>query len=235
MFASQLVRAALTVALLCSPNAFAGDKKTADKKAVNQITEVNAGNENLNLFAKIILDRDEIRQALGADLPEGVMIVKVEIRPMGDETLRVDIDDFTLLSHKDGQRSGPFTPGQLAGSSAMKIKTTATGRGVQTMSNGPVWGGIPGTSGRPRQMPGDGGGIGNARETAKETKVEQAEDSKKENPLLAILAEKMLPERETKDPVSGLLYFPLEGKQKTKDLSLIYKGAGGRLVMTFAK
>jgi hypothetical protein len=43
----------------------------------------------------------------------------------------------------------------------------------------------------------------------------------------------MLRDSETKDPVEGLLYFLLEGKNKPKDLGLIYKGAAGRLAMDF--
>ena len=54
-----------------------------------------------------------------------------------------------------------------------------------------------------------------------------------ESPLQKILAAKMLPDKETKEPVEGLLYFLLEGKNKVKDLGLIYKGPAGRLAMDF--
>ena len=53
------------------------------------------------------------------------------------------------------------------------------------------------------------------------------------NPLQRILEAKMLPDKETKEPVEGLLYFLLEGKNKVKDLGLIYKGPAGRLAMDF--
>jgi hypothetical protein len=53
------------------------------------------------------------------------------------------------------------------------------------------------------------------------------------NSLLAALTSKGLPERETKAPVEGLLYFAVEGKVKLKDLSLIYKSPFGRLEMEF--
>ena len=43
----------------------------------------------------------------------------------------------------------------------------------------------------------------------------------------------MLPDKETKEPVEGLLYFLLEGKNKAKDLGLLYKGPAGRLAMDF--
>ena len=43
----------------------------------------------------------------------------------------------------------------------------------------------------------------------------------------------MLHDVETKEPVEGLLYFLLDGKNKVKDLGLIYKGPAGRLAMDF--
>ena len=43
-----------------------------------------------------------------------------------------------------------------------------------------------------------------------------------------------LPDKETKEPVEGLLYFPIDGKIKPKDLAVIYKGPAGKLVMEFA-
>ena len=53
------------------------------------------------------------------------------------------------------------------------------------------------------------------------------------SPLQKILESKMLQDVETKEPVEGLLYFLLDGKNKVKDLGLIYKGPAGRLAMDF--
>ena len=53
------------------------------------------------------------------------------------------------------------------------------------------------------------------------------------SPLQKILESKMLRDVETKEPVEGLLYFLLDGKNKVKDLGLIYKGPAGRLAMDF--
>ena len=47
------------------------------------------------------------------------------------------------------------------------------------------------------------------------------------------LKAKGLADSETNKPVEGLLYFAIEGKNKPKDLSLLYKGAAGRLVIDF--
>jgi hypothetical protein len=53
------------------------------------------------------------------------------------------------------------------------------------------------------------------------------------SPLQKILESKMLHDAETKEPVEGLLYFLLDGKNKSKDLGLLYKGPAGHLAMDF--
>lgn len=206
---------------------FAADKKS---KPVGE-----AGNDNVDIYATPLLEKDQIKNAIGAELPAGIIVVQVRIVPKGEETLSVAKDDFQIISHKDGQRSGPFVPSQIAGSATLVVSTTSQGGGMGSQSNGPIWGGLPGTLGRPRQGPGNGGGIGNATTSETETSAKQGTDAKqKDNPLLAILDQKMLQDKETKEAVSGYLYFPLEGKQKLKDLELIYKGPAGRLIVPFS-
>ena len=55
----------------------------------------------------------------------------------------------------------------------------------------------------------------------------------KESPILGVLNEKVLAEKETDQPVSGLLFFPMEPKQKIKDLQLTYAGPGSKLMLRF--
>ena len=50
---------------------------------------------------------------------------------------------------------------------------------------------------------------------------------------MALLEEKILPDKEIKTSIEGLLYFLMDGKTKFKDITLIYKGPAGRLVMDF--
>jgi hypothetical protein len=104
------------------------------------------------------------------------------------------------------------------------------------MSNpgGPMWGGLPGTGGRPQRGPGNGGGVGNASgETSNESKVETTTD-KNSNPVLEALKANILPQKEVTDPITGLLYFQIEGKKiKPKSLELHYKTPSGRLAMRF--
>ena len=50
---------------------------------------------------------------------------------------------------------------------------------------------------------------------------------------MADLTEKVLPYKDTKTPVEGLLFFSISGKLKPKDVAVYYKGAAGKLVMEF--
>jgi hypothetical protein len=207
----------------------------SDKKPIGE-----AGNDVVDIYATALIDRDAIRSALGAELPEGIIAVEVRVVPKGDAPLSISRDDFEIISHRDGQRSGPFVASQIAGSAKLVISSSTVGGGIYSGNpNGPVWGGIPGTIGRPRQLGNpDGGVAGSGTSAETETKATQADDAKdkdKNNPLIAALNQKMMPDKETKDPVSGLLYFPLEGKKiKLKDIELIYKGPAGRMIVSFA-
>lgn len=217
----------LLVLLLTTVALCAADKK---KTITNE-----AGNDNVDMTANPLITPEAIRAALGDDLPAGVVAVEMKIVPKGDFVMSVSVNDFVLLSHKDGQRSAAYVPSQIAGSATMVVKTQGVGGGgIGRQRTGPVWGGIPGTGGRPVQTDQGGGGIGNSGGSETKTSAEIKDDAKgKSNPLLKRLAEKMLPEKETNEPVSGLLYFPLEGKVKTKDLELIYQGPAGRLYVEF--
>lgn len=204
----------------------------ADKKLPLETTS----NELVEITASPLIDKDEIRHELGAELTPGIIVVRVRVRPLSDSPVKINRDDFVLLSDKDGQRSTPYAPSQIAGNSTLMVTQTGTrGSMASGQGNGPIWGGIPGTGGRPQRMPGNGGSAGNgpAVEGPLEAKVENAPKSDKENPLLAVLKEKVLPEKEVTSPVTGLLYFQIEGKVKPKDLELYYKTSGGKLGLRF--
>ena len=74
-----------------------------------------------------------------------------------------------------------------------------------------------------------GGGGGGEPKSGKAATMEQSE---KENPLKKVLQQKALPEGKLENPVSGLLYFPLE-RQKLKQLELIYGAKETRVAMRF--
>jgi hypothetical protein len=210
----------------------------AQNKKTQPIVTKEAGNETVDIYATPYLDKEHITKVLGAELPPGIVVFEVRVRPKGDYVVSVSRDDFQMLSHRDGQRSGPFVPSQIAGSATLVVSNSGRGGGLYSGNpNGPVWGGVPGTMGRPRQIgsPNSGAvGAGGGSETETTASV-QKDASKEGNPLLTILEEKMLPEKESNDPVAGLLYFPLDGKHKLKDLELVYKGPAGKLMIDFGK
>ena len=201
----------------------------------------SAGDEWVEMKADIYLELADVYDAVGTEVPKGIAVVKVSIKPRGNEKLRLKLDDFQLLSYKDGQKSGPYTPTQIAGNTTIQLKPGQKSTiGIGQVSNGPTWGGMGGS--RPRELPGNGGGAGNTGTVSagvEAGKVEEAKADdgkpKKDSPLLVALKEKQLKAGEIKDWESGFLYFPLEGKQKMKDLVLLYKSPAGRLVLAFGR
>jgi hypothetical protein len=185
----------------------------ADKKLPIE----QASNEMVSISATAMLDKDQIRQELGSELGDDMIVVRVVFRPVSDKPVRIDRDDFLLISDKDGQRSQPFAPSQIAGSTALVV-TPQTAKNSRS-NTGVSLGGF---------------GIGRSPGTAPpaDSKVE-TKKSDKEDPLLAVLTAKVLPEKETTEEVTGLLYFQLTGKLKPKDLELHYKGPSGRLALRF--
>lgn len=192
-----------------------------------------SANDNIEISATAYLDKSEVRKLLGSEL-DGICVVGLKVLIKGEQPVKLHPDDFLLRSYKDGQKSQPFAPSQIAGSAALVVSSgggggTFIGRG----SDGPIWGGTPGTGTRPERIGGDDTGIGNAGGTEVRASLDSGGRDTRQNPLLAALKQKMLPAGETAGPVSGLLYFPLEGKHKAKDLSLEYDGAAGRLRIQF--
>ena len=206
---------ALALTLL-AVTAFPGERKPLPGQA---------GNDDVELVASVIIGRDEIKDALGADLGEGYVVARMKVTPKTEMPLPVSLDDFTMICGKDGQRSVALAPGQIAGKGALVVKRAANQPGgFGTATNGPIWGGIG---------PVSGGGNHAGPDPGLDTKVESSK-GEKDNPLLGVLKAKCLPEKESADPVEGLLYFPIDGKVKPKDLRIVYTGKAGRLIIEFA-
>jgi len=110
-----------------------------------------------------------------------------------------------------------------------------TGGGTSAEPVGPTYGGGPygGPLGGPPIMGPGGIGVGGGSDASGEVAAKMNNGAKdKPNPMLEVLKQKILPEKETDAPVSGLLYFPME-KQKVKDLELIYTTPSGKLSVRF--
>lgn len=212
--------AACLVAGLAAMTALAEDKSLPNQ----------AGNSKVSLQGTVVTDRKEVAQLLGMDLGDGYVVVKIRVLPQTLEALRVGIDDFTLVSRKDGEKSGALSPSQIFGGTSLVVGPARQGsQGLGTRSPAPVGVGGIGGLGQP-----GGGGIGNTGSTDSGLAEARVVKSKAgDDPRMAPLEAKMLADRETKQPVEGLLYFTLERKVKPKDVGLIYAGPGGRLAMDF--
>jgi len=224
LFVSALVIAA------AAHLAVAGDRKPLPNQA---------GNDNIELSGTIVFNPIEVKQVIGGDPGPNILVVKLKAGPKNEQTLRIGPDDFELIYRKDGQKSEAMMPTQIAGKGALVIKAAPEDNGWAGQGNGHGWVGIGGIR--------TGGGNSDSSNSNKKTKSTPAADTKDadakdsdsadkagENPLVDSLQSKMLEDKETKDPIEGLLYFAIDGKKlKAKDFSLIYKGPGGRLVMDF--
>lgn len=189
----------------------------------------SAENEDATLTATV-LSEAEIKEKLGSDLGGFYVVVEASVSPRS-KPYSLRRDDFLLRTDRDGEKARPFSPTQIAGAAALVVSQVGGGGGVMADNNGPIWGGYPG-GGRPRRAGGDG--IGTSGESESRTKVVAGSKKRdKDNPLLAALSEKVLAEREIEGPAGGLLYFPMEPKQKLKDLELILTTPRGKLNLRF--
>ena len=209
----------LIVFFLVSLLAAAGDRKPLPGQA---------GNDDIELVASAVVDRADVTQAVGEELGTGYVVVRMKVTPKTEKPLRISPDDFTIVCRKDGQRSVALSPGQIAGTGALIVKAAPNQPGgAGTSTNGPIWGGV-GIGGMGTRRPANSADGG-------EPKMEDSAKSKdgKDSPLLAALKAKILPDKESLEPVEGLLYFPIDGKLKPSDLAVLYKGPAGRLTIEF--
>jgi len=203
----------------------------ARNKESNKPPEARGENESVVITATLYAKPEAVKEVLGSDLGGHYIVVAVEVTPRFGKQVAVNRDDFVLKTDKDGERSGPFAPSQIAGRGAMVVRQTGGAGGTGMHDNdGPIVGGYPGTIGPPRRIGGDG--VGDAGAPAGAEAKTRTGSHEKEDPILGVLKQKELPETKTDKPVSGLLYFPME-KQKVKDLELRYAVSDDKITMRF--
>lgn len=169
--------------------------------------------ESVEVTATAFSDKEAVKELLGADLDGYYTVLQVQIRSRFGKEIDVHRDDFLLRTDHDGDKSTPFVPSQIAGRGALVVSEKGYGGGGIGVD---VWGGGFGN-----------GGSGSEAQARLDTGAGQ-----KRSPLMKLLNDRMLPEGKTDKSLSGLLYFPL-GKQKPKDLELIYTAADGKIRVRF--
>jgi len=187
-----------------------------------------AANDKIIIKAILYADRASLRQEVGSDLGGYYTVVRVEITARTQDPLVISPDDFLLRSLRDGQRSGPLAPSQIAGRGTLVVSSKGGG-GLMAENPGPVWGGWPGP---PRRLGGESAVVGNASESTPQASAQDAPKGA-EDPLLATLKAKALPGGTHTGSTAGLLYFLLEGRHKPSQLELLYEGPAGKLGLRF--
>jgi hypothetical protein len=186
-----------------------------DQKAYNQISA-----DTVTLSGKLYMDPETVKQLVGNDLGGHYLVVQMTVTPKGEKPLNVQLSDFQMFCEGDGDRSQPQTPAEIAAADSMVLKRGQSGIGSLGEETGTSWSGV-----------GFGGRGGKKKQDDSETTTKMKKGTK-DDTLKASLTEKGLPEKETTQPVSGLLFFPME-KKKMKDLVLFYNTPNGKLRLYF--
>ncbi|MCX6597827.1 MAG: hypothetical protein NTV70_15820, partial [Acidobacteria bacterium] len=108
----------------------------ADKKP---ITPGRSANDNMQVEASALITKEDVSKAVSPDLPANIVVVEVTLTPRNGQTVKIDRDDFLLMSFSSGQRSQPFSPAQIAGSSTMVV-TSQSSRSVMGQQRQRPWG-----------------------------------------------------------------------------------------------
>jgi hypothetical protein len=179
-------------------------------------------NEDVILTVTIYTDGASVKEALGSDLAGHYVVAQVKVEPKYTKEIVIDRDDFLLRTDKDGDRSKPMAPNQVAGNGGL-VLTRTQGPGGDGAERSRGW-----SMGGPFGM---GGGAGRGADPGT-VKATMEEGSKEENPLKKMLDAKVLPEKKIEEPTTGFLFFPMEN-QKLKDLELQYGGRENKIRIRF--
>ena len=170
----------------------------SDKKVVGS---ARGENQDLTLEVTLYLDPASVKDLIGTELGGHFMLAAVKMEPKYGKQITIDRDDFLLRTDKDGEKAKPFAPTEIAGGATLVVpqRRVAGGEG-SPLYLGPA----PNENGPAVLKNGDSAG---------------------DRTLEKVLTERVLAEKKTDQPASGLLYFSME-KQKLKDLELIYGARG---------
>jgi hypothetical protein len=192
--------------------------------AAKKITGSGRGeNQDLILNVTVYADTESVKEVVGDDMGGHYVVAQVSVQPKYGKEIAIDRDDFILRTDKNGERTRPMAPNQIAGRSALVITGMQEGVGQGSEpKHGWSMGGI-----------GMGGGGASTGAPPDPSKVKATmEQNEQDNPLKAVLDKKQLPDGKLEKPISGLLYFALEG-QKLKDLELLYGAKETRIAIRF--
>jgi len=178
-----------------------------DKKEKRIVGTAMGENQDLILHVTLYLDPASVNEAVGADLGGHMFVADVKIEPKYGKDIVIDRDDFVLRTDKNGEKTTALAPSEIAGGPALVVPHQRIGGNEGSI----LYGGVAPQVNGPAVL----------------------KDGKPGGTLEKALEAKVLPEGKTDQPVSGLLYFPMD-KQKLKDLELDYGPPGdNRITLRF--
>lgn len=186
--------------------------------------------------ARLVRERAEIQGVAGDSLEGEVVLVELRVRPLYGSRLEFRRDDFLLRARNNNDTSPARSPERIAGSAVLDLsakRTSSSGSVFADNTNAPVWGGVPGTGGRPRRLglPPNAAGGGSAGEQTQSVKQRRQSG----NPVLDRLLGAELPLVAEDKPVKGYLYFEIPARTKRKHLELSYDGPLGDFLIEFKR
>ena len=190
--------------------------------------------DDAEISTRLILDPNEIKSLLGTDFDREYLLLEMRVRPLYNSRVVLSRDDFIVRSRRTNERSTAMSPEEIAGTAVlvMGVGRTSKSGGIFAQETDPVIiGGAPGTGTRPRALGGQGGAIGAGGGTSQQIKVKAEE--REATSLLGRLRQLELPIGETRETVSGYLYFQVTAKHKLKHYELTYDGNVGEFQLKF--
>jgi len=199
----------------------AGAVSTAkDEKSYNQVST-----DTVTLMGKAYITPDAIKQLVGSDLGGHFIVVELTVSPKAGKPVNIQLDSFTLFA-EGGDRTKPETPAEITAPSSMVLKQGEAGIGSLGEAPGVKWSGVGFGGGHPSKPKDD---KDKAKKDAPKPTPQAGEN---DQTLKATLEKRALPEKETSEPVTGLLYFPME-KKKLKEIVMFYDTPNGKVRMYF--
>ena len=95
-------------------------------------------NDDVILNVTIYIDSAAVKEALGDDLGGHYIVAQVKVEPKYTKEITIDRDDFILRTDKDGDRTKPMAPSQIAGRGSL-VLTGVQGPGGQGAERSRGW------------------------------------------------------------------------------------------------
>ena len=123
--------AGIALALVCAGAARNNESNTPP--------ETRGENESVVITATLYAKPEAVKEVLGSDLGGHYIVLAIEVTPRFGKEVAINRDDFVLKTDKDGEKSAPFAPSQIAGRGAMVVRQTGGAGATGMHDNDPSW------------------------------------------------------------------------------------------------